>query len=168
VAFVDQTGGRVITNAPVPVRVTLVGACKTGDLLGLSAGAWMPSAGSTVRPPLLVAGTPGNAGDVIPAYPWATIDFGSGSTGIVGLPLYASDAPFGGYTATSPADPKIVGVLLTPQVAQIDLPDVGPTPPWGQAATMGNRTLTDADTLPQTVGHLNRLIADLQARGYLG
>jgi hypothetical protein len=66
---------RVIREGVCPCKVTLAQACTVGQLLGYSSG-WKLALATvaSVIEPVLVAGEPGEIGDVITAYQMAVVE----------------------------------------------------------------------------------------------
>ena len=102
-AYADNsTGGRIIKEGHVPVKITLAEGCKVGDLLGYSSG-WKRALATTPNQidARLVAGETGNSGDVITAYGDAVISGVSGAT--AGSSVYlAEGTSYGQTTQTAP------------------------------------------------------------------
>lgn len=121
-AFVDNTtGGRVILEGSRPVKITLAGTVKVGDLLGYNSGWVAADMNSSPKVyPELVAGGPGVSTDAITAFREAVVDFGSGCTATGGDRVYAStDA--GQYVGAASNDQGYcVGVMTTAQIAFIN------------------------------------------------
>jgi len=121
-AFADHTtGGRVIEEGIGPVKITLSGTVKVGDLVGYSSG-WK-AADMNSSPKVyaeLVAAQPGVSGDVITAFRTARVDFGSSCTATAGDRVYAStDA--GQYVGSASNDQgQLVGVMIDAQRALIN------------------------------------------------
>ena len=118
-AFVDNTtGGRVILEGFMPVKVALSGAVSVGDLIGYASGWKAADTNSSPKNyPELVAGTDGASGDTITAYREASVDFGSGCTATAGDRVFASNTA-GGYEGSAANDQGYcVGVMTTAQIA---------------------------------------------------
>ncbi len=121
-AFADQTtGGRIIKEGIRPVKITLSGAVKAGDLLGYSSG-WV-AADMNSSPkiyPELVASVTEASGAVITAFREAVVDFGSSCTATAGDRIYSStDA--GQYVGVASNDQGYcVGVMTTAQIAFVN------------------------------------------------
>lgn len=103
-AFVDNTtGGRVVKEGIMPVRITLTDTCDVGDLIGyegITDNEWQRADANGKAPAQLVAGEPcRTSGDEIVCFKMAVVDFGSGSTATSGDMVYLSDT-VGAYVAT--------------------------------------------------------------------
>ena len=97
-SFTDvTTGARIILEGLGPIKITLSGDCKTGDLLGYSSGWKQADADNTIYP-RLVAGETAENGEIITAYASARI--GGITTGTAGADLFLSDTA-GGYHHTA-------------------------------------------------------------------
>jgi len=103
-AYADNTtGGRVIVQGIMPVKVTLAEACEVGDLLGYSTG-WKRALATTPTciEARLVAGSRGSANDVITAYGMAAVEGVTGAT--PGSEVYLAEAAlYGETTQTQPS-----------------------------------------------------------------
>ena len=105
-SFVDQTAGRrVIEWATVPMKVTMIEACKTGDLLACDDTGWTRATNDgSSEEAMLIAGGDSATGDAsieVQAYGEAIIDFTTECSGTVGEILYCGNTE-GTYTVTSP------------------------------------------------------------------
>lgn len=104
-AFVDNTtGGRVILQGIMPVKITVTGACNVGDLIGydnITSSLWELADAADKVPAQLIAGETNRetTATEITCFKMALIDFGSGSTATPGVQIYTSDTA-GGYAAT--------------------------------------------------------------------
>ena len=103
-AFADNTtGGRVIKEGIMPVRITLTDTCNVGDLIGydgVTSDAWERASASGKVPAQLVAGEKcETSGDTIVCFQMAYVDFGSGSTATAGDMVYVSNTA-GRYAST--------------------------------------------------------------------
>lgn len=103
-AFVDNsTGGRVIRQGLMPIKVTVDDTCDVGDLIGYdvhTSAAWEKADADAKIPAVLIAGEKcETSGDEITCYKMAYVDFGSGSTATAGDLVYTSDTA-GDYAAT--------------------------------------------------------------------
>ena len=125
-AFVDATtGGRVIKEGIRPVKVTLSGAVKVGDLIGYSSGWKAADMNSSPKVyPELIAGSTGASGDEIVAYGGAVIDFGTGCTATAGDKIYSSTDAGQYVGAASNDQARVAGTMVSAQVAFIELEDV--------------------------------------------
>ena len=87
----DTTGGRVIEQGILPVKVALSGTVECGDLIGYASGWKAADMNSSPKNyPELVVAEPGVSGDTVTAYRMAVIDFGSGCTATAGDRVFAS------------------------------------------------------------------------------
>ena len=103
-AFTDNTtGGRVIREGLMPVRIVLTGICHVGDLIGfdaVSSNVWEPASASGKVPPELIAGEQcKTSGDEIVCFKMAYVDYGSSCDVEAGDTVYASNTA-GQYAAT--------------------------------------------------------------------
>jgi hypothetical protein len=116
----DTTGGRIIKEGVRPVKITLAGTVKVGDLLGYSSGWKAADMNSSPKVyPELVAGGAGVSADVITAFREAVIDFGSDCTATAGDRVFAS-TDGGQYVGAASNDQGYcVGVMTTAQEAFI-------------------------------------------------
>ena len=101
-AFTDNTtGGRVIKEGVMPVKVTLTDTCDVGDLIGydgVTSNAWERADANGKVPAQLVAGEKcGTSGDEIVCYKMAIIDGFTDATS--GDMVYLAD-DVGDYAAT--------------------------------------------------------------------
>lgn len=120
-AFVDTQASRIVTEALVPVKITLSGTVSKGDLIGYSSG-WK-RADTNASPkvyPELVAASSGASNDIITAFRTAVIDFGSGCTATAGDRVYASNDA-GKYEGSAANDQGYcVGYMIDAQKAQVN------------------------------------------------
>jgi len=99
----NSTGGRIIKEGHIPVKITFAEACMVGDLLGYSSG-WKRALATTgvAIHARLVAGQSGATGDVITAYGDVVISNVSGAP--PGGSMYlAEGTDYGQTTDTAPS-----------------------------------------------------------------
>lgn len=113
----NSTGGRIIQQANMPVKIVLAEGCQVGDLLGYSSG-WkraLATTGTAIHA-RLVAGESGVTADEITAYGDAVIEGVSGAT--AGNQIYSAEGTsYGQTTETAPdttGDINVpIGISLT-------------------------------------------------------
>jgi len=123
-AFSDPGKGRIIEQGEGLVKVTLVEACKAGDILGYSSG-WkraLATVGTAIQG-RLVAGEDGASSDEITAYRRAVVNGYSGGT--AGNAVYiAEGTDYGEITETKPTTSgdcdTIVGYVVSAAVAALE------------------------------------------------
>ena len=116
-ALTEPTTGRTIDEAVFPIKITMAGDCKRGDLLGYSSG-WkraLATVGTAIQAKL-IAGEDAITGEVITAYGSAKMSGYSGGT--PGAAVYAAEGTsYGCVTETAPATSgdcnTIIGLILT-------------------------------------------------------
>lgn len=102
------TGGRVIKEGIGPMKLTLTGTVKVGDLVDAAGVQADANAGKAAK---FIAGQPGVSGDVITVYRAAVI--GGVSGGALGTAVFLSDTA-GGYSETvSTTSRQVVGRMIS-------------------------------------------------------
>lgn len=129
-AFTETLGSRTILAGVGGVQITLSGSVYAGDPLGYNSG-WVLSASASTIQPLLIAGTNGNSGDRIIAYPMAIVKVANtlANTPAAGDKVALTDGglyaaagaglPDVGYVASIASDSLSSVLCLCPAAAQL-------------------------------------------------
>lgn len=123
-AFVDHTtGGRIILEGIMPIKITLDDTCEVGDLIGYDAitdDAWEKADANGKIPAQLIAGEKcETSGDEITCFKMALIDFTSDCSATPGDVVYLADTA-GQYAASASWVPQDLGQMVSARVAFIN------------------------------------------------
>ena len=122
--FADHTtGGRIILQGEMPIKITLDDTCEVGDLIGYDAiddDAWERADANGKIPAQLIAGEACETSGVeITCFKMALVDFTSGCTATPGDVVYLADT-VGQYAAAPTWVPQDLGQMVSARVAFIN------------------------------------------------